>query len=52
MAIQVAARLNVELRRSGKRTLSSDIITRLARMLQETLAQSPSNVDNKPHNQD
>ena len=52
MAIQVAARLNVELRRSGKHALSSDVITRLARMLQETLAQSPPNVDNKPHNKD
>ena len=52
MAIQVAARLNVELRRSGKKALSSDVITRLARMLQETLAQSPPNVDNKPHNKD
>ncbi len=50
MAIQVAARLNVELRRSGKHALSSDILTRLARVLQETLAQSPPNVDNKPHN--
>lgn len=52
MAIQVAARLNVELRRAGKHALSSDVITRLARMLQETLAQSPPNVDNKPHNKD
>jgi hypothetical protein len=52
MAIQVAARLNVELRRSGKRALGTDVITRLARMLQETLAQSPPNVDNKPHNKD
>ena len=52
MAVQVAARLNVELRRAGQHTLSSDVITRLARMLQETLAQSPPNVDNKPRNKD
>ena len=48
MAIQIAARLNVELRRAGKHPLSTDIITRLVHLLQETLAQSTPNVDNKP----
>jgi hypothetical protein len=52
VAIQVAARLNVELRRSGKRALASDVITRLARLLQETLAQAAPNVDNTPHSKD
>jgi hypothetical protein len=48
LAIQVAARLNVEMRRSGKRGLSSDVITRLARILEEALAQAASNSENKP----
>ncbi len=48
MAIQIAARLNVELRRAGKHPLGTDIITRLVHLLQETLAQSTPNVDNKP----
>jgi hypothetical protein len=46
LAIQVAARLNVELRKSGQGGLSSDIITRLARLLQEALAKSASNMEN------
>jgi hypothetical protein len=46
LAIQVAARLNVELRKSGQVGLSSDIITRLARLLQEALAKSVSNMEN------
>ena len=46
LAIQVAARLNVELRKSGQPGLSSEIITRLARMLQEALAKGTANVEN------
>jgi hypothetical protein len=48
LAIQVAARLNVELRKSGQGGLSSDIITRLARLLQEALAKGASNMENSP----
>lgn len=46
LAIQVAARLNVELRKSGQAGLSSDIITRLARLLQEALAKGAANMEN------
>jgi hypothetical protein len=46
LAIQVAARLNVELRKSGQAGLSSDIITRLARLLQEALAKGALNMEN------
>lgn len=46
LAIQVAARLNVELRKSGQHGLSSEIITRLARMLEEALAKGAANVEN------
>jgi hypothetical protein len=46
LAIQVAARLNVELRTSGQAGLSSDIITRLARLLQEALAKGTANMEN------
>jgi len=48
LAIQVAARLNVELRKSGQGGLNSDIITRLARLLQEALAKVASNMENNP----
>jgi len=48
LAIQVAARLNVELRKSGQDGLNSDIITRLARLLQEALAKGASNMENSP----
>jgi hypothetical protein len=48
LAIQVAARLNVELRKSGQEGLNSDIITRLARLLQEALAKGASNMENTP----
>ncbi len=50
LAIQVAARLNVELRKSGQGGLSSDIITRLARLLQEALAKGAPNMENTPVN--
>ncbi len=48
LAIQVAARLNVELRKSGQGGLSSDIITRLARLLKEALAKGAPNMENTP----
>ncbi len=48
LAIQVAARLNVELRKAGKPSLSSDVITRLARLLEEALAKAATNMENKP----
>ncbi len=48
LAIQVAARLNVELRKAGKPSLSSDVITRLARLLEEALAKAGANMENKP----
>jgi len=48
LAIQVAARLNVELRKSGQNGLNSDIITRLARLLQEALAKGAPNMENTP----
>ncbi len=51
LAIQVAARLNVELRKSGQAGLSSEIITRLARLLQEALAKSAPNMENTPPDQ-
>ena len=46
LAIQVAARLNVELRKSGKAGLNSAIITQLAKMLEEALAKGPANMEN------
>jgi hypothetical protein len=50
LAIQVAARLNVELRKSGQGGLNSDVITRLARLLQEALAKGAPNMENNPSN--
>jgi hypothetical protein len=46
LAIQVAARLNVELRKQGRPSLSSDVITRLAHLLEEALAKAAANVEN------
>ncbi len=46
LAIQVAARLNVELRKQGQAGLSSDVIARLARLLEEALAKGPANMEN------
>jgi hypothetical protein len=48
LAIQVAARLNVELRKSGQTGLNSAIITQLAKMLEEALAMSAANRENTP----
>lgn len=46
LAIQVAARLNVELRREGRDGLSSELITRLAHLLEEALAKAGANMEN------
>jgi hypothetical protein len=46
LAIQVAARLNVRLRKEGKPVLSTEIITRLAHELETALANGPTNVEN------
>ena len=46
LAIQVAARLNVELRKSGQTGLNSSIITQLAKMLEEALAKDAANMEN------
>lgn len=48
IAIQVAARLNVELKKSGRRGLSSEAILRLTQLLRDALAQAAANVDNTP----
>jgi len=48
LAIQVAARLNVELRKAGKPVLGSEVITRLARLLGEALAKPGENTENSP----
>lgn len=46
IAIRTAARLNIELKRSGRRGLSNDVIIRLTRILRDSLAQAGTNVDN------
>jgi len=46
LAIQVAARLNVDLRKAGKPVLASDVIARLARTLEEALAKAGTKRDN------
>lgn len=48
LAVQVAARLNVELRREGKPVLSSEIMTRLTHVLEEALAKGAANMENSP----
>jgi hypothetical protein len=48
LAIQVAARLNVTLRKEGKPVLASDVIARLAHELEEALAKAGSNMENNP----
>lgn len=52
IAIRVGARLNIELRKSGRRGLSTPVIIRLAQLLRDALAQAESNVDNSGHNPD
>ena len=46
LAIQVAARLNVELRKSGQTGLNSAIITQLAKILEEALAKNAATMEN------
>jgi len=46
IAIRAAARLNIELKRSGRRGLSNDVIIQLTRILRDSLAQAGANVDN------
>ena len=46
LAIQVAARLNVTLRKEGKPVLSSELIARLAHELEAALAKTTANMDN------
>ncbi len=46
LAIQVAARLNVELRKSGQTGLNSTVITQLAKMLEDALAKNAANMEN------
>lgn len=48
LAIQVAARLNVTLRKEGKPVLSSELIARLAHELEEALAKGGANMENSP----
>lgn len=48
LAIQVAARLNVMLRKEGKPVLSSELIARLAHELEEALAKGGANMENSP----
>jgi len=49
IAIRVAARLNIELRKSGRRGLNTPVIIRLAQLLRDALAQAPPNSDNSGH---
>jgi len=46
LAIQVAARLNVTLRKEGKPVLSSELIARLAHELEAALAKTTAKMDN------
>ncbi len=46
IAIQVAARLNIEMRKSGRRGLNTPAIIRLAQLLRDALAQTQPNMDN------
>ena len=52
LAIMAAARLNMELRKSGKRALSTAVIARLAQILKEMLAQGAPNVENSRGKED
>jgi len=46
IAVQVAARLNIELRREGKPVLSSEVMARLTHVLEEALAKGGPNMEN------
>lgn len=52
IAIQVAARLNIELRKSGRRGLNTPAIIRLAQLLRDALAQAQPNMDNSDRDPD
>ncbi len=52
IAIRVAATLNIEMRKSGRRGLSTPVIIRLAQLLRDALAQAQSNVDNSGNKSD
>jgi hypothetical protein len=47
LAIQIVAKLNMELRKCGERALSPAIVDRLQYLLREALAQGGSDVDNR-----
>lgn len=49
LAVRTVAKLNIELRKAGKRPLDAKVITRLAMMLRETLESDAAKVENKPH---
>lgn len=49
LAVRTVARLNIELRKAGKRPLDAKVIARLAMMLRETLESDAAKVENKPH---
>ena len=46
IAVLAAARLDLELRKSGARSLDSSVVARLAQILEEMLAQGAANMDN------
>jgi hypothetical protein len=52
IAIQVAARLNIEMRKSGRRGLNTPAIIRLAQLLRDALAQAQPNMDNSDRDPD
>ncbi|MBI5611459.1 MAG: hypothetical protein HY942_00100 [Gammaproteobacteria bacterium] len=52
IAIQVAARLNIEMRKSGRRGLNTPAIIRLAQLLRDALAQAQPNMDNSDRDLD
>jgi hypothetical protein len=48
LAVRTVAKLNIELRKAGKRPLDAKVIARLAMMLRETLESDAAKVENKP----
>jgi hypothetical protein len=48
LAVRTVAKLNIELRKAGKRPLDAKVIGRLAMMLRETLESDAAKVENKP----
>ncbi len=49
LAVRTVAKLNIELRKAGKRPLDAKVIARLAMLLRETLESDAAKVENKPH---